>query len=204
MAKTKRRGFFKGLAKATATGARAPFISRVGTVLYRVIRVNAGENRTGEPYWHMDVEAVHKLADGVIPDTVQKMNIAAEKAGKDPILLEGAHEAGERVAWRVKVSGENRDSQLGNILNAAQALCESLEVDYDSYDDDDWDTAIFDEESGLAGESQPCSGIFLVGTTDARVSKKDTVYTVTTWSPGDDVAMDLVDKGHLPEDIFPD
>lgn len=194
----KRGGFFRGLAKASSTSSRAPFISRPGTTLYRVKRLSAGVNRTDDAYFHLDVTGIHKIADGALPEPIRKMNAAAVAAGAhDRVVDATGHGKGESLSWRVRVHGEWKELQLGNIKNCAEAILEALGVDdHADYEDEEWDDAIFGDE-GIAGEDQPAAGILLVGTTDARISKKGDVFTTTTWTPGDDLARDLIAKGVL-------
>ncbi len=184
------------MAKAASTSSRAPFIGRPGTTLYMVTRVNAGVNRVDDAYFHVDVKGIHAISNGSMSEEIRKMNRAAEQAGAhDKVLDCTAHGKGEALSWRVRVHGEWKELQLGNIKNCAEALMEALGADVPE-SDEEWDEAIFGDE-GIAGAEQPAAGILLVGTTDARVSQKGQVFTTTTWSPGDDVARDLIEKGIL-------
>ena len=194
---TSTRGFFAGLSKVVASSARSPFISRPGTTLYRVLSIRAGENRVKQPYFHMDLEAIHLLLPGTLPEEIRKMNTAAERSGNPSKVDAGGHGKGERVSWRVKVHGEWEAIHLANIKNAAETILEILGVDgFEDYDDEKWDEAIFGDD-GMAGEDQPAAGLLVVGTTDARISKKGEIFTTTAWTPGEDVALDLIEKGVL-------
>ena len=199
-----RGGFFRGMADVSATAGRSPWISRPGTVLYRVRRISAGVNRVKEPYFHLDVEALHLLAGGTLPEEIRARNAAAERAGADAKVIDASgHQKGEKLAWRVRVHGEWSEIHLANIKNAVEAILTALGEDYSEYDDDQWDTAVFGKD-GIAGEDQPAAGLLLVGTTDARVSvKKGEVFTTTTWINGEDVALDLIESGVLTrEEVY--
>lgn len=189
-------GFFRGLAKASSTQSRAPFLSRPGTILVRVLRISAGVNRTDDAYFHVDVEVIHKLAAGTLPDEIRKMNTAAVAAGTpDKVVDAAGHEKGEKLAWRVRVHGEWKEIQLGNIKNMVEAILTSLGEDsFEEWGDEEWEAAIFDETNGVSGPEQPARGLLLIGTTDARVTKKGGVVMVTTWTPGEDVARDLIEQ----------
>lgn len=201
------RGFFSGLAQASATGARAPFVNRAGVHLIRLKRVDAGANRSNMPYFHVDLKVEHKISDGTISDEVMQLSDAAVRAGKPALVHLGGHEAGESLAWRVKVHGEWVELQLGNVKNFCEAVIEGLGLEVPEFEDEDeagqfWDDLIFDDADGIASEAQPAAGLLLVMTSEIRPTKKGGVIVVCTFTAGEDVAADLVAKGVLDESIL--
>lgn len=199
-------GLFDGIAKASSTQGRRPWISRPGVTLVKLDRVGAGENQDKLPFVHFDMTVLHTMSRMGVGKKVleynakQEANDAPEKA-----VAITPHEKGDLVAHRVAVkSGKMKDTYISNIKNMCESAFEELGIDSSEWEDGDWDSAIFDKEEGIAsGDGTLTAGTLLVVQTEARIGKDSgNPYFVNTYSPGGEVAAELVKEGTLDASIL--
>ncbi len=173
---------FSQLKAASSTEGRNPFISKTGVTVDELLRIRAGETREGDPFFAADLKVSEVLSETPLPSAVVAYN---EKSSADKRVPEGPHQAGESVTFYVKLTNPYVTNKLGNVKNFCEAVFDSLGIDdYHEWDAEQWESAIMDKEDGLAaGDGTDAAGAKLIRSSEARISKKDSPYVVSTFAP---------------------
>ncbi len=199
---------WKKLKDASSTQGQVPFISKTGVTVDKLLRIGAGESREGTPFFKLELEVVEVVNEIALPSKVVLFN---ESAKRDKQVPEGVHQPGEKVCFYVAIKPPFIENKLNNVRNACEALFDALEVDYEDWDEDQWEAVVMglpevkkgkkdshaemrawlNEEIGddggiSGGDGMMLADTMLIRSSEARINKdKSGAYIVSTFAPAD-------------------
>ena len=173
---------FDGLGTVDATTARSPWLTP-GKYLVEIAACRGGKNKKKKPYFAVDfhvwsvLQPYHATEDeGDVAATLYEN--ATAKPGKP---LGG-------TTWYINLGGDWPELALGNIKAfLAAAVAEAKGGDPDDYIDMIDGSAADD---AIDGEGKKLAGLFLIANAENRTTKSGRPFTVTTYTPGGDAAVE--------------